>query len=62
MARDGGAVAARRLALTYGDALPDAYCDRYPADDAALDVGRVRFRGEGSPGGHNGLKSVDCNL
>lgn len=27
-------------------------------DDAALDVGRVRFRPEGSPGGHNGLKSV----
>lgn len=27
-------------------------------DDAALDVGRVRFRPQGSPGGHNGLKSV----
>lgn len=27
-------------------------------DDAALDVGRVRFRAQGSPGGHNGLKSV----
>jgi peptidyl-tRNA hydrolase, PTH1 family len=27
-------------------------------DDAALDVGRVRFRPKGSPGGHNGLKSV----
>lgn len=27
-------------------------------DDAALDVGRVRFRPEGSPGGHNGLKSI----
>jgi PTH1 family peptidyl-tRNA hydrolase len=27
-------------------------------DDAALDVGRVRFRPEGGPGGHNGLKSV----
>jgi PTH1 family peptidyl-tRNA hydrolase len=27
-------------------------------DDAALDVGRVRFRSRGSPGGHNGLKSV----
>lgn len=27
-------------------------------DDAALDVGRVRFRSQGSPGGHNGLKSV----
>jgi PTH1 family peptidyl-tRNA hydrolase len=27
-------------------------------DDAALDVGRVRFRPEGGPGGHNGLKSI----
>ncbi|MDH3205317.1 MAG: aminoacyl-tRNA hydrolase [Gemmatimonadota bacterium] len=27
-------------------------------DDASLDVGRVRFRPEGGPGGHNGLKSV----
>ena len=27
-------------------------------DDAALDVGRVRFRPEGGAGGHNGLKSV----
>lgn len=27
-------------------------------DDAALDVGRVRFRSRGTPGGHNGLKSI----
>ena len=27
-------------------------------DDAALDVGRVRFRSRGSAGGHNGLKSI----
>ena len=27
-------------------------------DDAALEVGRVRFRPQGSPGGHNGLRSV----
>jgi len=27
-------------------------------DDAALEVGRVRFRSHGSPGGHNGLRSV----
>ena len=27
-------------------------------DDAALHVGRVRFRPQGSPGGHNGLRSV----
>lgn len=27
-------------------------------DDAALEVGRVRFRPEGGAGGHNGLKSI----
>jgi len=31
-------------------------------DDAALDVGRVRLRGSGSAGGHNGLKSVSGAL
>ncbi len=31
-------------------------------DDVALDVGRVRFRPDGSPGGHNGLKSVSGAL
>ena len=31
-------------------------------DDAALDVGRVRFRREGGSGGHNGLKSVSGAL
>lgn len=31
-------------------------------DDAALDLGRVRFRPEGSPGGHNGLKSISGAL
>jgi PTH1 family peptidyl-tRNA hydrolase len=31
-------------------------------DDAALDVGRVRFRPRGSPGGHNGLKSISAAL
>ncbi len=31
-------------------------------DDAALDVGRVRFRPRGSAGGHNGLKSVSAAL
>lgn len=28
-------------------------------DDATLDVGRVRFRPDGGPGGHNGLRSVE---
>jgi PTH1 family peptidyl-tRNA hydrolase len=31
-------------------------------DDAALDVGRVRFRSEGGPGGHNGLRSISRAL
>jgi PTH1 family peptidyl-tRNA hydrolase len=31
-------------------------------DDAALDVGRVRFRPRGTAGGHNGLKSVSGAL
>lgn len=31
-------------------------------DDATIDVGRVRFRREGSAGGHNGLKSVTAAL
>ncbi len=31
-------------------------------DDAALDVGRLRFRPRGSDGGHNGLRSVRAAL
>lgn len=31
-------------------------------DDTALDVGRVRIRGNGTAGGHNGLKSVEAAL
>jgi len=31
-------------------------------DDTALAVGRMRFRPNGSPGGHNGLKSVEATL
>ena len=27
-------------------------------DDISLNVGRLRIRGEGSPGGHNGIKSI----
>ena len=36
-----GSTQARRLALTYGDVLPDEYCSRYPADDAAADILRL---------------------
>jgi PTH1 family peptidyl-tRNA hydrolase len=31
-------------------------------DDAALDVGRVRFRPDGTAGGHKGLRSVSATL
>ena len=31
-------------------------------DDFSLDTGRLRFRAEGSPGGHNGLKSIQQML
>jgi PTH1 family peptidyl-tRNA hydrolase len=31
-------------------------------DDTALPVGRLRFRTQGSAGGHNGLKSVEAAL
>ena len=32
------------------------------ADDIALPLGTVRFRTEGSPGGHNGLKDIGRHL
>ena len=31
-------------------------------DEVALPIGRYRFRGEGSAGGHNGLKSIEGAL
>lgn len=32
------------------------------SDDIALDAGRIRVRGKGSAGGHNGLKSIIYHL
>lgn len=31
-------------------------------DDISLDLGRIRFRGNGSDGGHNGIKSIIKHL
>ena len=31
-------------------------------DDVALPMGQIRLRPEGSPGGHNGLKSIEAHL
>ena len=31
-------------------------------DEVALDMGQIRLRQTGSPGGHNGLKSIESYL
>jgi PTH1 family peptidyl-tRNA hydrolase len=31
-------------------------------DDISLDIGRLRIRLKGSPGGHNGIKNIIANL
>lgn len=55
MNRSGAAVAALLRELEDFDPEEDLLV---VVDDASLDVGRVRLRPRGSPGGHNGLKSV----
>src|SRR5690606_1182852 len=55
MNRSGAAVAALLRELEDFDPEEDLLV---VVDDASLDVGRVRRRPRGSPGGHNGLKSV----
>lgn len=54
MNRSGAALASLRF-LSEFDISQDLLV---VVDDAALEVGRVRFRAQGSPGGHRGLESV----
>jgi peptidyl-tRNA hydrolase, PTH1 family len=51
--------------------LPTTYMNDYKfspgqvlviCDDVALDYGKIRLRAQGTPGGHNGLKSVEAHL
>lgn len=50
------------LGLLRGEALDPSFDLLVVVDDAALEVGRVRFRPRGRAGGHNGLKSVEVAL
>lgn len=58
MNRSGSAVAPLRRASSF-DVAQDLVV---VVDDVALDPGRARFRPAGSPGGHNGLKSIEAAL
>jgi peptidyl-tRNA hydrolase, PTH1 family len=58
MNRSGGALSALRRAVEF-DAVTDLLV---VVDDAAIEVGRLRFRPSGSAGGHNGLKSIEAAL
>jgi PTH1 family peptidyl-tRNA hydrolase len=58
MNRSGAALSALRA----GDDFDPAVDLLVVVDDASLDVGKVRLRPQGSPGGHNGLKSISGAL
>ena len=58
MNRSGAALAALRRTAEF-DAASDLLV---LVDDAAIDLGRLRFRPSGSAGGHNGLKSIEAAL
>lgn len=58
MNRSGAALASLRLCPEF-DPSRDLLI---LVDDVALPVGRFRLRGAGSPGGHNGLKSIEAAL
>jgi PTH1 family peptidyl-tRNA hydrolase len=58
MNRSGAALAALR-ALAEFDPARDLLV---LVDDFALPLGRIRLRGAGSAGGHNGLKSIEGSL
>jgi PTH1 family peptidyl-tRNA hydrolase len=53
----GGAVSAliRKYGLTAADCL-------VVVDDFNIPLGKIRFRKDGSPGGHNGLKSISAAI
>ena len=57
MNRSGAALGALRV-----DAFDPVQDLLVVVDDAAFEVGRVRFRSGGGPGGHKGLKSVEAVL
>ncbi len=58
MNRSGAALAPLRTSVAFDPATDLLVL----VDDVALPVGRFRLRGAGSPGGHNGLKSIEAEL
>ena len=58
MNRSGAALTALRRSVEFDPARDLLVV----VDDAAIDVGRLRFRPSGTAGGHNGLKSIEAAL